>query len=219
MPCSRAGATSQREFSINQPGRKTVLQVNAAIRCRDNRGLLSGTDDTPLSLNCSEEELRIISDFASAIRTQRRIAPQGTRAAGGQTGLIYSGCNGSHINDNLIEGRLLATAGRLVGTRLKARVVLVAELVEALGIDDVDWLLQGEYLFLPDLDVWPSTFGDDHRLKYRLRDLLEERERNRYPTVVYFENVMQHDLGSIFVRYKQANLVKVIPRAHNISWS
>ena len=35
--------------SINQPGRETVLQVNALIRCRDKRGLLSGTDDTPFA--------------------------------------------------------------------------------------------------------------------------------------------------------------------------
>jgi hypothetical protein len=201
--------------SINQPGRKTVLLANAMFRCRDNRGLLSATIDTPLKLNCSEEELTIINDFANGIRTQRRTAPGGSRA---QTGLIYSGCNGT-FSDNLIEGRLLATAGRLVGSGLKARVVLVADLVESLAIDDVDWLLQGEYLFLPDLDMWPSTFGDDRRLNYRLRDVLEERERNRYPTVVYFENPEQHELRSIFVRYKQANLIKVIPRAHYFSWS
>jgi hypothetical protein len=191
--------------SINHPGRKTVPQVNALIRTRDNRGLLSGTDDTPLKLNCSEEELKIINEFVDHIKTRH-------------TGLIYCGCN-ANFSNNRIEGRLLAAAGRLARYGKKTRVVLAAELAQSLSVNDVDWLLQGEFLFLPDLDVWPSAFGHDHRLKYRLRDLLEQRERNRYPTVVYFENAMQHDLGSIFDRYRQANLIKVIPRAHNISWS
>jgi hypothetical protein len=191
--------------SINRPGGKTILQVNALIRTRDNRGLLSGTDDTPLKLNCSEEELQIINEFVKHIKTSH-------------TGLIYCGCN-ANFGSNLIEGRLLATAGRLVRFSKKTRVVLAAELAESLSVNDSDWLLQNEFLFLPDLDVWPSAFGDDRRLNYRMRDLLEERERNRYPTVVYFENAMQHDLGLIFIRFKQANLVKVIPRARNSSWS
>ena len=181
--------------SINRPGRETILQVNALIWLRDNRGLLSGTDDTPLKLNCSEEELNIINEFVNHIKTRH-------------TGLIYCGCN-ANFSNNLIEGRLLATAGRLVHHGKKARVVLAAELAQSLSVNDLDWLLQGEFLFLPDLDVWPSVFGYDRRLTYRLRDLLEERERNRYPTVVYFENAEQHDLGSMFVRYRQANLVKV----------
>jgi hypothetical protein len=191
--------------SINEPGRETILQVNGLIRLRDKRGLLSGTDDIPLGLNCSEEELQIISDFVRTIKTH-------------QTGLIYCGCN-ANFRNNLIEGRLLATAGRLAHYAKKTRVVLAAELADSLSVNDSDWLVEGEYLFLPDLDVWPSVFGYDHRLKYRLRDLLEERERNRYPTVVYFENAAQHELGSIFVRYRQANLVKVIPQAHHVSWS
>jgi hypothetical protein len=178
--------------SINRPGGKTILQVNGLLRTRDNRGLLSGTDDTPLKVNCSEEELQIINDFVSRIKTNH-------------TGLVYCGCN-ANFSNNLIEGRLLATAGRLVRVSKKTRVVLAAELAESLSVNDSDWLLQNEFLFMPDLDVWPSTFG-------------EERERNRYPTVVYFENAVQHDLGLIFVRYRQANLIKVIPRAHNCSWS
>jgi hypothetical protein len=190
--------------SLNQPGGETVLQLNAVLRLRDERGLLSGTDDTPLCLNCSEEELQIINEFAGHIKTR-------------QTGLIYFGCN-ANFSNNLIEGRLLATAGRLVGTRRKARVVLVAELVDSLSINDVDWLLQGEFLFLPDLDVWQSTFGDDYRLKYRLRDLLEERELKRRPTIVYMESADRSDFCELFERYRKANLVKVIPRAHDVTW-
>jgi hypothetical protein len=196
--------------SINQPGRETVLQVNALIRGRDKRGLLSGTDDTPLGLNCCEEELQIINEFVNHLKTHKFKTHQ--------TGLIYCGCN-ANFSNNLIEGRLLATAGRLVRCGYRSRVVLAAELAQSLSVHDSDWLLQSEFLFLPDLDMWPSAFGDDRRLTYRLRDLLEERERNRYPTVVYFENAMDRELGSIFVRYRQANLVKVIPRAHHVSWS
>jgi hypothetical protein len=101
---------------------------------------------------------------------------------------------------------------------LKARVVLVAELVDSLSINDVDWLLQGEFLFLPDLDVWQSTFGDDYRLKYRLRDVLEERELKRRPTIVYMERADRSDFCNLFERYRKANLVKVIPRAHDVTW-
>jgi hypothetical protein len=70
---------------------------------------------------------------------------------------------------------------------------------------------------LPDLDVWPSTFGVDHQLKYRLRRVLEEREQNRYPTVVYCET--PDEFGWLFEgRYKKVSLHNIIPPGHNTTW-
>ena len=189
--------------SLNWPG-KTILRVNPWLRIRDERGLLSGTEDIPLRANCSEEELGIINDFVNNIRSYR-------------TGLIYSSCY--HFTDNRIEGRLLATAGRLAGSGLKARVVLAAELAELLSVNDSDRLGEGGYLILPDLNVWSSAFGADYRLNNRLRDVLEEREFRRLPTIVYFEGASEHQLGSVFGRYMQANMANIIPPGHHVPWA
>ena len=186
--------------SLNQPGGETILRVTP-LRLRDQRGLLSGSEGIPLSANCSDEEVRIINEFVKNIRSH-------------QTGLIYSCCY--HFTNNRIEGRLLATAGRLAGSGLKARVVLAAELAELLSVNDSDRLREGGYLFLPDLNVWPSAFGADHVLNYRLREVLEERELRRLPTIVYFEGASEHQLGSVFGRYMQANMAKIIPPAHHV---
>jgi len=151
--------------SLNHPGASTVLRVGPRVRFRNDplskRGLLSGTQDIPLALNCCEEELKIINDFVQNVRTA-------------ETGLIYSGCDAS-FSANRIEGRLLATAGRLTGCRRQARVMLSAEVASLLCADQSEPLLQPEFLFLPDLNVWPSVFGSDRLLRYRLRQVLVDR--------------------------------------------
>jgi hypothetical protein len=187
--------------SLNHGG-ETVLRVHSWLQIPDTRGRLSAIGNLPLRENCSQEEVSIINDFANNIKT-------------GQTGLLYH-CS-THISSNRIEGRLLATAGCLAQHRQKTRVVLASELAEFLVANDSDRLLENEYLFLPDLSVWPSTFGADHQLKYRLRRVLEEREHNRYPTIVYCEAL--DEFGWLFEgRYKKVSLRNVIPPSHNTTW-
>jgi hypothetical protein len=192
--------------SLNHRG-ETVLRVHHSwVQTPHARGCLSATESIPLHGNCSEEEASIIKDFVDKIRT---------RQAGRQTGLLYR-CS-THFSNNRIEGRLLATAGRLAQHRQKTRVVLVSELAELLAANDSDRLLENEYLFLPDLNVWPSTFGIDHQLKYRLRRVLEEREQNRYPTVVYCEAM--DEFGWLFEGlYKKVSLKNIIPPCHDTTW-
>jgi hypothetical protein len=187
--------------SLNHGG-ETVLRVDSWVQIPDTRGRLSAIGSIPLRENCSQEELSIINNFVNNIKT-------------GQTGLLYR-CS-THFSNNRIEGRLLATAGRLAQYGKKTRVVLAAELAELLVTNDSDRLLENEYLFLPDLGVWPSTFGADHQLKYRLRRVLEEREHNRYPTIVYCEAL--DEFGWLFEgRYKKVNLHNIISPSHNTTW-
>jgi len=202
---ARSGAHYVALPSLNRPGGQTVLRVNPWPQLEDSRGLLSGTDEIELRLNCSEEELQVFNDFIGNVKI-------------GPTGLIFSGCS-AYFGNNRIEGRLLATAGRLPRFGKKSRVVLSAELAERLIVNDTDPLLQNEYLFLPDLDVWPSVFGSDPQLKFRIRELLAERELLRFPTIVYFEHAASHELGSLFARFKKANLVRVIPPFHSVDWA
>jgi hypothetical protein len=169
--------------SINRPGAQSTLRVNPWLLTHNSRGLLSATEDIPLSANCSEEELQIINDFVNNVRTA-------------ETGLIYCGCNGG-FSSNRIEGRLLATAGRLKTCGLQTRMVLSAKVASLLCADQSESLLQPGFLFLPDLDVWSSVFGSDRLLRYRLRQLLGEREAQRLPTIVYIENA--EELGEEFV--------------------
>ena len=152
-----------------------------------------------------QEEVDAINDFVRGIKTRH-------------TGLVYSGCCACFSN-NRIEGRLLATASRLRQYGKRAHVVLAAEIAELLSINDSEPLLENEYLFLPDLQKWPAVFGFDRQMNYRLRDVLEERERSRMPTVVYFEDGTRHELGTVLVsRYKKLNLAKFPPPSHAVEW-
>jgi hypothetical protein len=98
--------------SLNHGG-ETVLRVHSWIQTPDTRGRLSAIGSIELRENCSDEEMSIINDFVNNIKT-------------GQTGLLYR-CS-THFSSNRIEGRLLATAGRLAQYRQKTRVVLASEL-------------------------------------------------------------------------------------------
>jgi hypothetical protein len=74
------------------------------------------------------------------------------------------------------------------------RVVLAAEIADNLAHDNIEPLLQDEYLFIPDLQVWPAAFRDEEQLtKSLFRTLLKRRERC-LPTVVHVDN--PDDLGS-----------------------
>jgi hypothetical protein len=192
--------------SLNDSGARTVLRVGTQIEIASARGLLTTAMDIPLSWNCAEEELAIINNF---VRSRGRTGP---------TGLIYSGCCASFSN-NRIEGRLLATASALPRIDLKARVVLVAEIAKLLSIDNSEPLLECEYLFLPDLDVWPSVFGADRSLTRQLHSLLVEREASRRPTIAYVENARElgEEFASLFTcRFQEANLAMVIPVSHYV---
>jgi hypothetical protein len=164
-------------------------------------GVVSHQSEAYRRENCSGEEGSIINDFVKNIKTQ--------------SGLLYH-CS-THFSSNRIEGRLLATAGRLAECGKKTRVVLAAELADLLVVNDSDRLLENEYLFLPDLDVWPSTFGVDYQLKNRLRRVLEEREQNRRPTVVYCDDL--DEFSWLFEgRYKKVSLKNIIPPNHDTTW-
>ena len=174
-------------------------------RSLTQRGLLAGTDTIELKANCAPEELLIVNDFVNG---QRR---------GGQSGLVYSGV--SERNENRIEGRLLAIAGRLMSLRRPTRVVLASELAASLSINDAEPFLRSEYLFLPDLHLWSEIFGCDRTITYRLRDVLCEREKQRLATVVYIEDslAMGPELHSIFVhRYMKGNLSKITTLNHQL---
>jgi hypothetical protein len=92
--------------SLNHGG-ATVLRVHSWLQIPDTMGRLSAIGSIPLRENCSDEEVSIINDFVKNIKTQ--------------SGLLYN-CS-THFSSNRIEGRLLATAGRLAEYGKKARVV------------------------------------------------------------------------------------------------
>ncbi len=190
-------------------GGKCVIRVGATVdsgRSLTQRGLLAGTTTIELKANCTAEELAIINHFVKGHRS------------GGQSGLVYSGV--SERNENRIEGRLLAAAGRLVAMGLRSRVVLASELAASLSINNAEPFLGSEYLFLPDLHLWSEVFGCDRTISYRLREVLYEREKNRMPTVVYIEDslTLGPDLHSILVhRFMRGDLSKVFALRHEIN--
>jgi hypothetical protein len=189
-------------------GGRCVIRVGPTVdsgRSLTQRGLLAGTTTIELKANCTPEELAVVNGFTNG------------RRQGGQSGLVYSGI--CERNDNRIEGRLLATAGRLMSVGRASRVVLASELAASLSINEAEPFLRSEYLFLPDLHLWSDVFGCDRTINYRLREVLCEREKNRLPTVVYIEDssTLGPDLHSILVhRYMRGNLSKVSALRHEI---
>jgi hypothetical protein len=81
----------------------------------------------------------------------------------------------------------MAMACRLVNRNLNVRVLLAAEIADHLSHDNVEALLQDEYLFIPDLQVWPAIFGCEERLTKRLLNALDKRRARCLPTIVYFD--------------------------------
>ena len=163
--------------------------------------------DVPLGLNCTEEELQVINSFVENVR--RRTGP---------TGLIYSGCSASFSN-NRIEGRLLATAGRIRQSKRKTRVVHAAEVAFHLSANQSERLLENEFLFLPDLNIWPAIFGSDRLLNRRLYEVLAEREASQFPTIVYIESAFAfgEEFASLLTcRFRKANLAKIMPVPHRV---
>jgi hypothetical protein len=201
-PESREGFLSLP--SLNHIGGRTVLRVRPGLRVSGDpllkRGLLADAQNIPLERNCCQEELEIIKGFVDNVRSA-------------QTGLIY--CCNTSCSNNRIEGRLLATASRLAGCQQRARVVLAAEIASLLSADESEPLLAQEFLFMPDLGVWASVFGSDRQLTYRLRRVLEEREAERKPTIVYSDATLGEEFESLFAcRFKNANLANVMPIHH-----
>jgi hypothetical protein len=149
--------------------------------------------------------LAIVNDFVSDHRR------------GGASGLVYSG--NCERNDNRLEGRLLAVAGRLMSMGHRARVVLASELAASLSINSTESFLKQEYLFIPDLHLWSDVFGCDRTINYRLREVLYEREKNRMPTIIYVEDslAMGPEFHSVFAhRYMHGNLSKVSALNHQV---
>jgi hypothetical protein len=158
--------------SLNQPGGRVVFRCGL-FRQEPNspnagRGLLEGID-VPLEVNCSEEEIvalrRFLRDFKS------RHAPPGLR--------FFRGCG---------ERTLMAMACRLVNCGYNVRVVLCAEIADRLSQGNIDPLLQDEYLFIPDLQVWPAVFGGDKKLNEQLFFFLHGRRDGCLPTIVYLQD-------------------------------
>lgn len=190
-------------------GGKSVVRVGPIVTSANSsftrRGLLEGTNTIELRANCTSEEVAIVNTFVKAFR------------GNGPSGLVYSSIH--EINDNRIEGRLLAAAGRLMSLNLPSRVVLASELAASLSINDAEPFLAREYLFLPDLHRWSEVFGCDRSVTYRLREVLYEREKNRLPTIIYVEDslAMGPDFHSVFAhRYMQGNLSKVSALNHQV---
>jgi hypothetical protein len=190
-------------------GGKCTVRVGPTVgsaRPLTHRGLLEGTTTIELKANCTPEEVAIVNRFANG-------HPQG-----GESGLVYGGV--SERNDNRIEGRLLAAAGRLMSLNRPSRVVLASELAACLSINDAEPFLKREFLFLPDLHLWSEVFGCDRAITFRLRDVLYEREKNRLPTVVYVEDslALGPDFHSIFIhRYMHGDLSKIFALWHEVN--
>src|SRR5262249_47229209 len=181
------------------PGQRVVLCGGVFDRSRSStfseRGIVEGLINAPLCLNCAEQEISLINSFVHNFRS-----------GSGPSGLRFHGCNFAR-NDNRIEGRLLAMAARLRCINLQTRVLLAAQIAALLSTDENEQLLQPEYLFIPDLQMWIGAFGCDRLITYRLRNVLTERERLRLPTVVYIEDPLElgQEFASLFAyRYRSA---------------
>jgi hypothetical protein len=190
--------------SLNDPGRRVVLCGGAFDRSESSthseRGIVEGLINAPLSLNCAEQEISLINSCVN-----------NSRSGSGPSGLRFHGCNFAR-NDNRIEGRLLAMAARLRSLKLQTRLLLAAQIAELLSAGEHEQLLQPEYLFIPDLQMWTGAFGCDRLITYRLRNVLTEREQLRLPTVVYIENPLElgQEFASLFTyRYLSAHLANV----------
>jgi hypothetical protein len=140
--------------------------------------------DAPLKLNCRQDEIVSINRLIKECKSRS-----------GPPGLRLSGCPSSSAYDR-VEGRLLAMACRLLHYDLKARVVLAAEVAKHLSNNEFEPLLQDEYLFIPDLQVWPAVFGCDQQLTERLFEALAKRVDRWLPTVTYFDT--PNELGPAF---------------------
>jgi hypothetical protein len=197
--------------SLNQPGRRVLVRVGPHVRSVGSSsmtpfGLLEGTDNIELSANWTQDELSMFREVVS--NSARGTEPISLR---------YSGS--IDFNDNRIEGRLLAAAGRLRGLGRQARVVIAPDLAAALASEREEYLLGPEYLFLPDLNVWSSAYGQNGSNRDRLYEVLKERVGQRFPTVVYVEDVRRlgTKLASIIEYcYGNADLSNIRPLLHHV---
>jgi hypothetical protein len=198
--------------SLNDPGQRVVLCGGAFVRSRSSilseRGIVEGLINTPLALNCAEEEISLINSFVNNFNS-----------GSGPSGLRFHGCKFAR-NDNRIEGRLLAMAARLRCYNLETRLLLAAQVAALLSAGEHQQLLQSEYLIIPDLQMWIGAFGCDRLITYHLRKVLTEREQLRLPTVVYIETPLElgQEFASLFTyRYRSADLANVISIYHAAS--
>ena len=67
------------------------------------------------------------------------------------------------------------------------RVLIAAEIADHLSHDNSEALLKDEYLFIPDLQVWPDVFGCEALLTKQLLIALSRRVDRWLPTIVYLE--------------------------------
>jgi hypothetical protein len=192
--------------SLNHPGQRVIIRGGPFLQGtnKSNAGLLIGMEFIPASLNCSAEEVAALNQFA-----------RDAKSGEGLPGLLFTGEVG--FQNNRIEGRLLAMAGRIRSVGLKSRVLLVADLGHLLAANDMDALLDPECFFLPDLQMWVSTLGSESELNRRLSFVLEERLRMRLPTVVFVQDVHSFERSrSLFATaYREVNISKCMPPAHS----
>ena len=92
----------------------------------------------------------------------------------------------------------MAIASRLMNYDYKARVLVAAEVAEHLSRDEIEPLLENEYLFIPDLQVWPAVFGCERELTGSLFTALARRVDRWLPTVTYFDT--PGELGPAFAQ-------------------
>ena len=159
--------------SVNRPGERVVFRCGNSRQISNSpnagRGLLEALIDVPLEVNCSQEEIlalrRFLRDFKS------RHAPPGLRFLNGSS-----------------EKTLMAMACWLVNRGCNVRVVLCAEIADRLSQDTIDPLLKDQFLFTPDLQVWPTVFGGEKKLNEQLFFFLHKRRDLGLPTIVYLED-------------------------------
>ena len=189
--------------SLNHPGSRVTLRGGPfpviSFPGLEERGFVRGMNGVPLALNCTPEEISAINSFVKNFRR-----------GDGESGLVFSGCDVVY-KSNRIEGRFLAIAGRL-SLHGKVRVLLAGEIATQLAADQPEKLLESEYLFIPDLEMWSAAFGSDRPVTYRLVEVLREREQRRLPTIVYAEDSpkLEPGLASLLnYRYRRVDLSKV----------
>ena len=141
------------------------------------RGLLEGLVDVPLEVNCPQAEIGLLYRFMKDFRN--RSGPPGLRLSGSR-----------------VEGRLMAMACHLINYDYNARVLLAGEVAEHLSHDEIEPLLEDEYLFIPDLQVWPAVFGCEQQLTKGLLTALGTRVDRWLPTITCFDT--PGELGPAF---------------------
>ena len=167
--------------SLNQPGGRVILSCNPFKQLENSplagRGLLEGLVDVPLEVNCPQAEIMLLKRFIEDFRSRR--GPPGLRLSGPR-----------------VEGRLMAMACHSRCTTSRYACLLAGEIAEHLSHNEMEPLFEDEYLFIPDLQVWPAVFGGEQQLTKGLLTALGTRVDRWLPTITCFDT--PGELGQAF---------------------